>query len=140
MFSQIINKFQSKPNFNHKIGEWSTTLPTLPEPTPITYHTLLINYTEAGCFTSHYYTITSRNPGKFLHSTDLSSTITDSETGEMLGEFYGFNNPDFLRFLDQLIDRGQKFDIWTKWGTNPTNIMHGEYRRLKSGRWKKRTA
>lgn len=139
MFTNIINQYKNQQNFTHKITtkfyEANSYLPGYTE------NSLLINYTSDGVYVSHYYLTTSTNPSEFLFSTGLTYTIIDAETGEILANFYGFNNPDFLPFLDSLIAGGIKFDISDrKYGGSPKQLMHGRYKRLKSGKWRKEAA
>lgn len=135
MLNSIINQYHNKPNFFHKITVFAHEAKhSLPAHTTTT---LLVNYTENGLYYSRYYWLTSMDPDKFQFSTDLTYTVTNSDTGEILGLFYGFNNPDFLDFLDSLIEKGVKFELHNKWGEKPTNLLHGRYKRLKSGKWRK---
>ena len=135
MLNSIINQYHNKPNFSHKITisphKANYSLPAY------TTTTLLINYTENGIYYSRFYWLNSMDPDKFQFSTDLTYTVTNSDTGEILGLFYGFGNPDFTGFLDFLIEKGAKFELRSKWGTTPTNLYHGHYKRLKSGKWRK---
>lgn len=135
MLNSIINQYHNKPNFSHKITAFSHEANhSLPAHTTTT---LLVNYTENGLYYSRYYWLVSLDPDKFQFSTDLTYTVTNSDTGEILGLFYGFGNPDFLDFLDSLIEKGVKFELYNKWGEKPTNLLHGRYKRLKSGKWRK---
>lgn len=135
MLNTIINQYQSKPNFTHQIK--TTNHPPFYCLPAHTTQTLLINYTEFGSFVSRYYYTSSLNPNEFQFSTDTPTTITNSETGEILGEIYGFNNPDFLPFIEKLISSGTKFSITTEYGNTPAQLRHGQYKKLKSGKWKK---
>ena len=135
MLNSIINKYLNKPNFTHQLFTTQhAQFYSLPAHTTTR---LLINYTEAGCYHSHIFWVSSLHPGEFQFSTGLTYQIINSETGELLGLFYGFGNTDFNGFLDSLISNGTKFEIHDKWGETPTNLYHGQYKRLKSGKWRK---
>jgi len=135
MLNSIINQYQHFPNFTHQI-----TTKTHPRFYSLPAHTtqqLLISYTDGGTFVSRFYLTSSLHPGEFTFHTDLQEKIINSQTGEILGLFYGFNNPAFVGFMDQLIQSGQKFDLILKYSGTVTNILHGQYKQLKSGKWKK---
>lgn len=137
MLNTIINQYKNNPNFSYHI----TTTHHDPFHCLPAYTTqqLLINYQLYGVYTSRYYRLSSLQPGEFQFSTGLTYQFTDLETGEILGEFYGFNNPDFRDFMDLLIAQGRKFEILNlRSHTRATNLYHGKYRQYKSGKWGKR--
>lgn len=137
MLNNIINQYKNYPHFSHKI----TTIHHAPVCCLPAYdtQTLLINYNLDGVYTSRFYRVTSLNPGEFQFSTGLTYQISNLDTGEIIGEFYGFNNPDFIDFIDRLISNGVRFKITDrKFGGTPTNLYHGRYKMLKSGKWSKR--
>lgn len=139
MFTNIINQYQNNTNFTHKIKTTEhDPFQCLPA---FTTQTLLINYTLGNIFISRYFWVSSLDPDQFLFSTDLTYTIINSETSEILGQFYGFRNPDLIPFVDNLISAGAKFNIINnKFGGTATQLLRGKYKQLKSGKWRKKAA
>lgn len=136
ILNTTISNYQNNPGFSYSSSENTTSI------RGYTWNRLLLDlqYTKAGVQTYHHFVF--QENGKPLFSTGLELQIIDHLTGEILFEFFGFNNPKIRSVVTELINTRKPVDIFYN-DHHPKNpkmlplkkFGHTSVHQIKSGRW-----
>ena len=136
MLKPILSIYKNKPNLTHTLTDKNFPASGLTE--AHTVQTLHLSYTNGNTLVSRIFYVSSSDPEYFMFPPDIQYKFIDLETGELMAQVFGFNNPDFDVYMDRFIENQRKFEVIDmEDNESVTNFQHGRYKRGKTGKWKK---